>query len=137
MNPPIKFSKEKPACFDRLNEVFNITDTWEKGLVITYDGVIHYKFDSEVIPPQVLVHELVHVKQQAGIEPMEYVERFINDMAFRRKNEVEAFRAEAKWVRDNIKNDQLRRKLIDAIWRRISGPTYAGMITYQEAKEII
>lgn len=129
----------KPACFERLLEYFgtsyDMAAAWEKGIAITYAGVIHSKYTE--IPPDVLIHEEIHIRQQAGIEPMEYVERFLADKDFRRANELEAFQAQAKYLRENVKDRNDLAKRLHFIWLSISSPLYGNMITYEEAKNLI
>ena len=131
----MEIKTEKPKCFDRLVQVFNIEEAWEKGLIITYGAQIHCKYGS--IPPDLEVHELVHVRQQEGIDPDTWVERFIEDLDFRRDVEVEAFQAQAKYLRENIKDRNDLAKRLHFIHCSISSKLYGNMMTYSEANELI
>ncbi len=133
--PEIKIITEKPACFDRLNAAFSIEDAWEKNLVITYGGNIYCK--AGTIPPHTLIHELVHVEQQQGIDADEYVDRFINDVQFRFDSEVAAFRAEAQFFRERIKDRNLLNLTLFHIASRLASPLYGNLVTINEARKLL
>lgn len=97
----IVHTQTKPPCWDRLVEVFKVN--WVSGVTVTYGGEI-YTFDSE-LKDDVLVHEAVHVQQQKGIDPDEYVERYIADIEFRKKVEKEAFIVHMAFIRATETNE--------------------------------
>lgn len=93
-------SHEKPKCWDRLERAFGVR--WNEGMIVTYAGVIHTP--AETIAPDFLVHELVHVKQQEGIDPDLYLEKYISDQFFRRYTESRAYEIQAAFLNATIKD---------------------------------
>ena len=128
----IKISTEKPSVYEKLREAFGID--WETGVYITYGDTVYCK--DGYLPPNVIVHEQVHIDQQKGWNLDEYVDKFINDKQFRFEKEVEAFQAEAKWMRSNIKDRNELHTRLDWMWKKMA-THYGDMISYQHAKEII
>lgn len=125
-------SKEKPDCWDRLEAAFGVR--WESGVIVTWKGVVH-TIRGE-LSPDLIIHEEVHLKQQAEYGSEEFLERFINDKQFRYDMEIPAFMAQADYLRHHIKNpDELFCKL--HLIHKNMEQNYGGMITYEEAKKII
>lgn len=125
----MKISTEKPACWDRLEKQFNVR--WESGIIVTYDGVIHTQ--SGVLAPDFLAHELVHVKQQEGKNPEEFLERFLTDRDFRLEMELPAYRVQVAFLRATIVHDP------DELFVRIHklaknmAANYDNMVTLEQA----
>lgn len=128
----MKISHEKPSCYDRLKAVFGID--WDSGLIITYGGVIHCKNE---VQPEFMAHEMVHVKQQEGIDPDEYLERYIADPIFRRESEIEAYQAQAEWIFDNVKDINERWNKIQKIRLKLSSMYGDIGINYSKACDLI
>jgi len=128
----VQISTEKPKIYDRLQKEFGID--WDKGVIITYAGKIHCKTGS--ISPDLYVHEMVHIKQQESWNTEEYLEKYINDKQFRYQMEIEAYQAQAKWLRKNVKDRELLNRIIVHICKSLS-TMYGDIITYSEALKII
>lgn len=130
----MQISKQKPKCWDRISEIFPLR--WDQGVIITYGGVVHTI--SGKITPELEAHEQVHIDQQAGIDPDEWVERFISDIDFRLAVEIEAFRAQADYLRVAHEHyPELLNQKLHWIYTSISSPLYGNVITYEEAKKLI
>lgn len=127
-----QISNEKPKIYDRLQKEFGID--WDKGIIITYGGVIYCK--SGTLSPDLLVHEMVHVKQQEGWDADEYVEKYISDVEFRLQMEIEAYKAQADWLRKNVKDRNKLHRILNHIWISMSS-NYGGMISYSDAQKTI
>lgn len=85
----MKFSKEKPAIYDRLHKAFGVK--WEDGIAITFGDTVYSKDDITKVPGLVS-HEQTHIEQQKEFaSPEEYMEKFITDKEFRFAEEVEAY----------------------------------------------
>lgn len=123
---------EKPACWDRLEKRFNLK--WESGIIITYDGKIYHH--AGVIEPDYLAHELVHVKQQEGKDPEEFLERFITDKNFRLEMELPAFRVQIAFLRATIQDPkELSAKIRKLAEKMVNN--YDGMVSKEQAATLL
>lgn len=129
----MKISTEKPACWDRLEEAFGVL--WESGIVVTWNGVIHTRRGEESLTPDLIVHEQVHLEQQEGLDPEEFLERFISDKQYRYDLEMEAYTAQVEFLRATIKDPNELFCKIHRICKNLES-NYGGIITYEEAKKI-
>jgi hypothetical protein len=128
----MKILTEKPKIYDRLNKEFGAD--WDKGVIITYGGNIYCK--AGAVSPDLLVHEMVHVRQQEGWDADEYAEKYLNDKLFRYEKEVEAYKAQADWLRKNVRDRNKLNRILRHIWTAMS-TMYGDMITFQEAQKLI
>lgn len=77
-----------------------------------------------------LVHELVHLRQQAEVGIKEWVYDFLYTPSLRLKYELEAYKEQIMSIKD--RNQRARVWLESS--RTISSSLYGNMITYEEAK---
>jgi len=116
-----------PPNLDIIRNAFPI----HSGVIFTYGGKI-YSPDSMVISPELHAHEAIHVKQQ-GDDPDVWWDKYIIDVEWRLEQEIEAHRAEWKYVLRNIKNREVRAKYLSVIAARLSGKLYGNMLPYPDA----
>lgn len=135
----MKISKEKPACFEKLQKAFGIN--WEKGIIITYGDTV-YTSNPRNLTPDLIIHEEVHIRQQArmndGKDSMfkdEWVDRFISDPVFRLEQEIEAYRAQLGYIQQNY-NRKLRRFLESKIVHDMVH-SYENMCTADQARRLL
>lgn len=81
------------------------------------------------LTPDLLVHELVHLKQQAKIGVKNWLYDFLYVPARRLEIEVEAYREQIKSIKD--RNQRARVWMQSA--RNLSSALYGNIINYQEA----
>lgn len=93
--------QQQPPIWPRLEKEFKVS--WVPGVYVTYGAEI-YCFNNH-IEDEFLVHEAVHVGQQRLMDKDEYVEKYINDLAFRKKVEKEAFVIHDAYLRATIPNE--------------------------------
>lgn len=106
-----------PPNWEYLRRKFGVE--W-KGIVVTYGGVI---YSPNPVVGDTLVHEEVHVKQQAGWDADKYVELYMNDPFFRYEMELEAYRAQYKHSPHKLKE----------LAAYLSGPMYGRIASYEQA----
>lgn len=124
MNQAPQISTEKPPVWDRLCEAFpNLV--W-KDIAITYGGVI---YSPNPVEDNVLVHELVHVKQQQGKNADEWMERYLADTEFRYKQELLAYQVEYRYCRGRLTDRDAGVRMA----KELSGPLYNNIVTYEQA----
>ena len=125
-------SKEKPVVYERCKEVFGVE--WEKGIIITYGESIHCINDLSN-RPDLIVHEQTHIDQQTKYGVEAWWDRYFIDKEFRLDQEVEAYRNQVKYMKENYPRPY-RRALIKSLCRDMS-TLYKGMCTESEAMELI
>lgn len=129
MNQAHLIKNEKPPVWDRLVEAFPNLE-W-KDIAITYGGVI---YSPNPVEDNVLVHEMVHVRQQQGKNANEWMERYIADPEFRYKQELLAYQVEYKfWKKHFSKRDDVLTTAIEGMAKTLSGPLYNNIVTYEQA----
>lgn len=126
---------EKPECFDRLKAAFGdqIEVYWNQGLIITYDGQMHTK--TGAVSPELLAHEMVHLRQQEIYTPEEYLEKYITNPLFRLESEIEAYRAQLAYLRKNIFDRNQLVKKAHKMCVELSSDIYGSIINYKQAHD--
>ena len=120
----------KPPCWPRLEKEFSVR--WVPGVTVTYGGEI-YTHGKE-IKDDVLVHEMVHVGQQQGIEPEDYLDRYINDREFRKEMELAAYVIHNAYLRATMKDDA---KLWTRLYTNVKAFAMTCNIDLEEADKMI
>lgn len=115
----MKISHEKPFIFNILTQTFGVK--WEAGVAIAYGDTIHC-FNG--IGPDVVAHESVHLRRQKELGPEEWWIRYIEDKHFRMIEEIEAYRVQIRWLKDNVKEKPLLMKCIKKIQEDFGSPMY-------------
>jgi hypothetical protein len=114
--------------FRRLKEFgkfFKITE----DTVIAYDNQI---YSNRPLYPDVLLHELHHLKQQKKIGLKTFTEKYLKNKTFRLEMEREAYKVQL----NSIEDPQLREAVrLDAIDNLTSG--LYGKITKKEAEKLL
>jgi DNA-binding Xre family transcriptional regulator len=119
-----------PPNYEKIKEHFP-TANFDKGTLFTYGDTCYCKS----ITPDLIIHEETHVKQQ--VNPQEWWEKYFVDVAFRLSQEVEAYRNQWHWIGKNIKDRNVRFKILFKICKDLSGKLYNNMISFDKAKELI
>lgn len=125
-----KISHEIPEIYYKCHKQFGVE--WDRGIIITYGDTIYYKLE---LSDQKLVHEAVHVGQQT--DPVAWWKRYLEDPGFRLSQELEAYQAEAKFLKQSIKDRNKKFMAIRQIAQDLSGPIYGFVIDYNKAFELL
>lgn len=104
--------------------------SFDDGVVFTYGDTVHSKYP---MSKDLEIHEGVHVKQQVDYGVVAWWDKYLTDEDFRLSQELEAYKAQYKWAKKNIKSRDDRAKLLTRIARDLSGTMYGNLLTYQEA----
>lgn len=128
----IGLSKEIPAIYEKLHHTFGVN--WNDGVIIADAPNIHCKFD---IAPQKVVHELEHVKQQEKTGKDLWWDLYLTKPSFRLEQEVEAFKAEYKFICENIIDRNMRFEYLYDLAQSLSSSQYGKMCTGDEAMRLI
>lgn len=131
MNLVPQIKNEFPPNWERMQKDFNLD--WN-NTIVTYGGVI---YSPNPVEDDILAHELVHVRQQAGKNMEEWCNRFLTDPKFRYKQELEAYRVQFGYWKRYIKSKDEIKAALDRMARELSGPMYGNCIDYETAKREI
>lgn len=125
-------SHDIPPIYQQLHDKFGVE--WESGLIIAFDGKIH---SSGEIDPQKVIHECQHLDRQAELGNEAWWNLYLDSDIFRFDEEVLAYVAEAKFIKKNIKDRELRNKILIDVAKTFSSGMYGNLLTTQEALRIL
>jgi len=107
-----------------------------KDVIFTVGNMIHHHKDKR-LTPELLQHELVHVKQQAAYGVEAWWDRYFEDDEFRLSQEVPAYQVQYQVARENIKDRNQLTKYLFEIASYLSGKIYGNIIGHSEAVKLI
>lgn len=118
----IKYAKQ--ADFPYIKE-FSKKFVVSENTVFAYDNTI---FSDKEVPPDILIHEQEHLRQQNQLGAFKWIEKYLEDADFRLNQELKAFRKQLEFFKDreakNFCRMESSRNLAD---------NYDLKITYKEA----
>lgn len=129
----ILISTQKPRIYEMIKSRFPEVE-WDDGIAITYGNTVYAKYP---LAPDVASHEEIHAYQQEGIDPDEWWKKYLTNTQFRLSQEAEAYKFQAKFIRQVIKDRNTAFKLIHRLAIDLSSPMYGNMCTYSEAMSLI
>lgn len=131
----MKTSNEIPEIYSEIQKHFPAAK-WEDGLIITYGDTAYCKFD---LPEQKVIHESVHVEQQLKYEggAAAWWDRYFIDPEFRFKQEVEAYTAEARYIKRHVKDRNKVARFVHEIAGAMSSAMYGNMVDFRESLTIL
>ena len=121
----IKPQKDFPLL-DKYKERFAVTE----NTIFAYDNEI---YSNSPLPNHLIVHEEEHHKQQERDGLDYWVENYLNNNEYRLQQEIEAYRAQLKSVKDR----NTRYKLQIECAKNLSSDLYGDIISYSEAMKAI
>ena len=121
----LKPQKEFPLL-ERYSKVFPITEF----TIFAYDGDIYCNYP---LPPDLIVHEETHLKQQEKYGLDNWVEEYLNDKEFRLKMEVEAYKKQLASIKDREFRFHVKQDCIDTL----TSSLYGNLCTKEEAKILL
>lgn len=98
-------------------------------MLFTYGDTI-YNPAGFKIPPELLVHEYVHIGQQLDTSPELWWKMYVKDDQFRLGVEIPAHRAEAEWLH---KNGRDWKHVAD----RLAGPLYGNLVAREYVVDLL
>lgn len=118
-----------PPNYAEINRAFKVRG---KAVLFCYGSTI-YNPGRIKIPPQLLVHEAVHSRQQEACDgPEHWWRRYIEDKQFRLEQEITAHQAE---YRDMCERGNWC--YLDAVAARLASPLYGRLIDFPTARELV
>lgn len=123
---------EKPPIYDDAKAAFNFN---EKTTIFTYGDTIFNPAGINVTL-DLQAHEAVHERQQTGMHlhaklvkngPKRWWKQYIKDADFRFQQELEAYRAQYKYIKTQIKDRNRLNEYLVALARELKGPMYSDL----------
>lgn len=96
-----------------------------------------YNPSGKEIPPEKIVHEMVHGAQQKEVGVEWWWDTYIADKAFRMQEEIPAYQADYKSFCRHHKDRNHRNDYLQFIAVQLSGPLYGSLCTREEAVRLI
>ncbi len=111
---------------EQYQKIFNINEF----TIFAYDDSIYCNYP---LPPDLIVHEKTHLKQQKKVGLDEWVRLFLTNEEFRLKQEVEAYLNQL----DSIKDRELRLRIRMESAQNLSSSLYGSIINYEDAYNLL
>ena len=132
----VKVTTEKPPqwILDEVKEKFGVV--WDSGVIFTYGDVI--STSGGKMTEDLLAHESHHTVQQREFGGADkWWREYLDNPQFRYEQELECYRKQYKWLKENEPNGMLRSQFLSHYAKSLSGEMYGKVCTYEEAKERI
>jgi len=134
-NIDIKFSPELPPkeIYNRAVEQFGID--YNDGVMFPVGDTIYTKYK---MPPDLIVHELIHIKQQEAIGGWKiWWDKYFEDRHFRLAQEIQAYTAQFRYIKKNVKNKEEVNDSLIRISRDLGGSMYGNIINPLEVRKLL
>lgn len=130
----LKVVNDFPPNFDQLAEVFNLSRS--TNVIITYGDTVYNPYNCH-ISEATLAHEMIHAKQQKKLGKDKYVARYISDIEFRIKSEIEAYGAELVFIQGKD-GKKVALETVRKLAQNLSSSVYGNVILEEDAyKQLI
>ena len=107
-----------------------------KGAIFCYGSKVYNPSGGE-IPPDIELHEHVHIKQQSAYtSPEVWWAKYLLDVRFRRLQELEAYSKQYRFVKDAL-GAKAAKECLDELSDNMSSPQYKLEITKHQAETMI
>ena len=128
----MKVVRGLPPNYDEIIKAFpQVADM--AGIIYAWHDTI-YNPDGGPVGPDLIAHETVHARQQAG-DPAGWWRLYLENGLFRLQQEIEAHQAEYDYWRSGSRH--VRRKMLRGIAKRLSSPMYGSMVDYVLARDLV
>lgn len=109
----------------------------DKDSVFCYGEDIYCQ-DPDNLPPDVIVHEKVHARQQQNFSnPDLWWQKYLLDKQFRFEQELEAYAEQYLWLKWNGTSSSVLQEALEDLGSNLAHPQYDFKITAQEASSKI
>lgn len=127
----MKILKAFPPNYVELKRVFNLGARTD--VIFSYGDTI-YAPGGNKIHPALIAHEEAHGERQRDLGVAEWWRHYIENPKFRLGEEIIGHRAEWRQFKQNSANSRKAKdNALAHICKRLSGPLYLGLITYDAA----
>lgn len=132
----MRIAHERPPNFEEISKAFPEVLT-KRGVIFTY-GEVMYNPDGMPIDEALAFHEAVHAEQQRKFGGADkWWREFIANGAFRRREELEAYRAQYRRFCELNKSRERQMIVLHRISLNFASEQYGSIITHAEAMKLI
>ena len=133
----MRIVEEFPPNYEAIVLVFPQIKTLPQDAkpVFAYGDYIYNPFKKR-IPADIIFHESIHRRQQAGNSDAWWMQ-YLSDEDFRLRQEVEAYGEQFAFVRKHIPNNRVRKDMLFSMASALSGEIYGSLLDYNQAESII
>lgn len=131
----MNIKNELPPNWDAITETFPAIKDATRTIITYFPNVYVPYTKVEVLPPDLAIHEGIHLKQQEEIGAEAWWSMYLKDQGFRLKQELEAYGAQYAFFR-NYQN-AIKKHVIFRIASDLSSDMYGNIISYAEAETLI
>lgn len=107
----------------------------EYNPVFCYGDTIYNPFN-QPLPPDIIVHEKVHSRQQ-GDDPELWYHNYFTDPKFRLSQELEAYQAQYSFFDRNSKDRELKFHFLNMLAEALASALYGNLVSLKEARNLI
>lgn len=108
--------------------------SYEDGVIFPFNQKVYTRYQ---LPEHLKVHEEIHIKQQGHLlGSIKWVILYVTSTSFRLEQELEAYRAQYKYIFKNSSRNEANTLLIK-ISKDLSSEMYGSMVSFEEAKRLI
>ena len=126
--------KDFPPNIDQLKQFFPINETTHP--IFTYGEHIYAPYH-EHLPPDIVEHENVHIRQQKQFtSPDIWWNKYILDKEFRLLQELEAYHTQYVWVKGKS-NGRIAGEALIEMARNLCSPLYGLDVSFGQAEKLI
>jgi len=115
-------------------EEFPYLNSYRLKFPITEDTVFVYDnniYANNELPYDIMAHEITHINQQNKIGAKKWIKNYLKDSNFRLQQELEAYKAQLKTVKNTGDREEYNQILIESS-RNISSTLYGELITQKQ-----
>ena len=120
----------------KLQKDFPFLKDFRKQFATTKDTIFVYKnaiYTNGELPPDILIHEAEHIKQQNKFGADLWINKYLTDDKFRLEQELKAYRQQIS----NIKNRELKNIVRVEAATNLSSSLYGNIIDFKEALKLL
>lgn len=107
----LNVSSQRPPNWLRLEKEFGLT--WPSDVAVTFGDTCYTSKGG--LPLDLRAHEEVHVLQQKLWSTEAWWEKYINDPAFRKSQELAGIKAQVSYIKSNVPNRNKRETKLQGI----------------------
>ena len=128
----MKFSTKKPPNWEMLEDFFNVN--WEDGIAVAYGDTIYSRYP---LPDHLIVHETIHLEEQAKIGVDEWWQKYFKSGQFRLEQEILAYKAQVKFIKSTPQYKHRAFMMSLQLAEDLSGQMYGYLCTRSQAMKYI
>jgi hypothetical protein len=126
----VRIVVDRPPNYDAIVRAFG---TLPPGVIFAYGDAV-YSPSGEELPPDLVAHEQVHLRQQAAVGgPEPWWSRYLAEPTFRLEQELEAYRVQIAFHTDRPS----RRACLRRVARDLARPMYGRIVTAEQARRLL